>query len=87
MTLHADLDAVLRKHLKYVDGEALDPDRPLRDLGLDSMRAIDLLFALEDTFHVVIPDELLTDHTFATGRSLQVTVDRLRRQATQPTDG
>jgi diaminopimelate decarboxylase len=64
-------DQILRRHLKYLDpGDALDPDQPLRDLGLDSMQAVELLFDVEDRFDRVLDDEELTAETFATARSL-----------------
>lgn len=34
------------------------------------MQAIELLFAIEDTFTVVLPDEDMNDATFATAGSL-----------------
>jgi acyl carrier protein len=40
-----------------VEPDALAPDAPLIDYGLDSARAIDLLVALEETFGIRIPDE------------------------------
>ena len=42
-------ETVLRRHLTYLAADApLDPDAALKDLGLDSMRAVDLVFDLED---------------------------------------
>ncbi|CAM3727629.1 phosphopantetheine-binding protein [Kibdelosporangium persicum] len=70
--------AVLRPYLKYAGDREITADARLRDLGLDSMRAIELLFAIEDTFGVSIPDERLTDETFETGRSLWSVVEELR---------
>lgn len=51
------------------DGEIL-PDSGLRELGLDSMQAIELLFAIEDTYGVALPDSAMNDATFATAGSL-----------------
>lgn len=63
--------AILRRHLKYLDGDAEIPDEaPLRDLGLDSMQAVELLFDLEDELGVVLPDAAMTAETFATANSL-----------------
>jgi acyl carrier protein len=68
---------ILRRHLKYLEpGEALDPDRPLRDLGLDSMQAVELLFDIEDHFDRALDDEDLTEETFATATSLWAVVSR-----------
>ena len=68
---------VLLPHLKYLEpGEELDPDRPLSELGLDSMQAVELLFDLEDHFDRVLDDDELTAETFATARSLWSVVSR-----------
>jgi acyl carrier protein len=61
---------VLRPFLKYAAGRPVLPGDSLRDLGLDSMREIELLFAIEDTYGITLPDELLTDTTFATAGKL-----------------
>lgn len=55
--------ALVARHLKYAGPESVTGQSRLRDLGLDSMRAIELLFAVEETYGVMIPDELLIDHT------------------------
>lgn len=51
-------------------GDELQMDASLRGLGLNSLRAVDLLIALEDRFGVMFPDEALTDETFATADAL-----------------
>jgi acyl carrier protein len=48
----------------------LTEDTRLRDAGLDSMQAVDLLFGIEDAFDVSLPDEELNETTFATAGSL-----------------
>jgi acyl carrier protein len=62
--------AMLRPFLKFAGDREILPDSRLRDLGLDSMQAIELLFAIEDTFNVSVPDDLLTDTTFETAGGL-----------------
>lgn len=69
--------AVLRPYLKYAGDAEITAEANLRDLGLDSLRAIELLFAVEDTFGVVIPDERLTDATFRTPGSLWSVIEEL----------
>jgi acyl carrier protein len=65
-------EAVLRRHLTYLAPDApLDPDTALKDLGLDSMKAVDLVFDLEDELGVALPDEAMTAATFATARNLR----------------
>lgn len=72
---------VVRGHLRFLDTtDPLPPDANLRELGLDSLAAIDLLLDLEQTFGVVFPEELLTEETFRTARSIARAVARL----TQP---
>jgi acyl carrier protein len=61
---------LLTPFLKFLGGQEITAGSPLRDLGLDSMQAIELLFALEDTFGVTLPDEDMNDATFATAGSL-----------------
>ncbi|QHC24014.1 acyl carrier protein [Streptomyces sp. GS7] len=72
--------ALLRPFLKHAGpGEAaLTPETDLRRLGVDSMQAIELLFAIEDTFGISLPDDELNDTTFATAGSLwRVIADQL----------
>lgn len=76
--MNAEFVALLRPYLKYAGDREICTDSRLRDLGLDSMRAIELLFAVEDTFGVVIPDECLTEATFETGGSLWSVIEELR---------
>ncbi|MGN9910038.1 phosphopantetheine-binding protein [Phytohabitans sp. LJ34] len=71
-------DEVLRRHLKYLPaGEPLAPDADLRSLGLDSMAAVDLLFDIEDSFDIVLPDEALVEQTFTTPAALRGVLDEL----------
>lgn len=63
--------------LKYLDGQTLEEDSNLRELGLDSMHEIELLFAVEDTFGIQIPDELLVDSTFETAGALWSVIEKL----------
>jgi acyl carrier protein len=64
------LAEVLRPFLRFAGDEPLAADSDLRRLGLDSMQAIDLLFALEDTFGISLADDLMTDETFRTAGNL-----------------
>ncbi len=57
--------AVVRPHLKFLPaGEALEAERALGTLGLDSMASIDLLLDLERAFGVTIDEEALTENSF-----------------------
>ncbi|MEU4129903.1 acyl carrier protein [Streptomyces wuyuanensis] len=61
---------LLTPFLKFLGEREITPDASLRELGLDSMQAIELLFAIEDTFGVTLPDDDMNDDTFATAGSL-----------------
>jgi acyl carrier protein len=64
----------LLHHLPYADGKALDAADDLAALGLSSMGILQLLADLEREFSLELPDELLTEETFATVGSLWRTV-------------
>jgi acyl carrier protein len=79
-------EAVLRRHLTYLAADQpLAADAPLKDLGLDSMQAVELVFDLEDELGVALPDEAMTAETFATARSLWSAVTAAREQAAAAT--
>jgi acyl carrier protein len=61
---------VLTPYLRFHHGEPIRPDSDLRTLGLDSMQAIEVLFAIEDTFGIALPDDAMNDTTFATAGNL-----------------
>ena len=65
---------LLMPFLKFLGDRDIVPDAPLRELGLDSMQAIELLFAIEDAFDVTLPDDDMNDSTFATAGSLWAVV-------------
>ncbi|MGI8667313.1 MAG: acyl carrier protein [Jatrophihabitans sp.] len=76
-----DFVTLLRSHLKYAGESPIADESNLRDLGLDSMRSIELLFAVEDAYGVVLPDEHLTDTTFDTPQRLWTVLEQLRAGA------
>lgn len=51
----AEVERILREQKPLPD--QLDPNAPLTDYGLDSLDAINVLFALEEQFEISIPDE------------------------------
>lgn len=75
--MNAEFAALLRPYLKYAGDQEISGDASLRDLGLDSMRAIEVLFALENAFGIMIPDEQLTDATFETPSTLWSVIEDL----------
>lgn len=61
---------LIRSYLPLLGDAPLTEDTRLRDYGLDSMQAVNLLFAIEDDLGVSMPDEYLNETTFATAGSL-----------------
>ena len=61
---------LLRPFLRFAGDGPIEPGTDLRQAGLDSMQAIELLFAVEDEFGVTLDDDAMTDTTFATAGSL-----------------
>jgi len=47
---------IVRKE-KNVADDKLTPETPLADAGIDSLDALTILFAIEEHFHVSIPDD------------------------------
>jgi acyl carrier protein len=76
--------ATLRPFLKYAGDQEITAESRLRDLGLDSMQAIELLFAIEDGYGVTLPDEKLVDATFETAGRLWSEVAAIREPADTP---
>lgn len=68
--MDARFTETLRPYLPFLQGDPITADTPLRELGLDSMQAIELMFALEDTFGAPLPDEALVEETFRTAGNL-----------------
>jgi acyl carrier protein len=58
-----------------IDPNTIDPDKPLADYGLDSLAKAELLFAIEDEFHIHYPDAESGVETLA---ALAEVVTRLR---------
>ncbi|GHH45288.1 acyl carrier protein [Streptomyces candidus] len=74
--MNATFENLLTPFLPYLNGNPLTEDSRLHDLGLNSMKAIDLLFTIEDELGVSLPDEDLNDATFATAGALWNAVQR-----------
>jgi acyl carrier protein len=82
--MDAEFVAVLRPFLRYSGDQEITQHSRLRELGLDSMRQIELLFAVEDAFGVTIPDEKLVASTFESSGDLWTVVDSLRKGTARP---
>jgi acyl carrier protein len=67
----------LRAHVPLLRADtSLDPDAALADYGLNSLKMVSLLIALEDQFLITVPDELLIDNSFENARSLWSTIQQ-----------
>jgi acyl carrier protein len=73
---------VLVKHLKYLKAPGdLSMDGPLRNFGLNSKDAVDLMLDIEDAYGFAFPDEFLNDKTFATAATLWQAVTTIKNSA------
>ena len=63
------------------DRRNISPTTRLNDLGIDSLRAITILYELEEEFGVEIPNELIE-----TINTVGDIVDRMQEQTVIPTD-
>ena len=50
------IEAIIREQ-KTIPDDPIDPDMPLETLGYDSLDALNIVFALEETFHISISDD------------------------------
>ena len=74
MSTPTELQQLLRD--KYdIDGSAIGPDTPMPESGMDSLAIAEFMFAVEDHFHVTLPDD---DPNISTLAQLAALVDRVR---------
>jgi acyl carrier protein len=67
-------------HTKYgIDRTALDPHASLRGHGIDSLALVEFLFAVEDHYGILVPEEHSNVDTLA---ALAVVVDEIRASQT-----
>jgi acyl carrier protein len=72
-------EELLRSFLPYLSAsEPLTEDTALRDLGLDSMAAVELLSSVEDLYGARLDDDALTLATFETPGTLWNAVATIR---------
>ena len=51
-------------HQEYdIEPAAIEPNEPFASYNVDSLTLAELLFAIEDKFHVIVPDEALSTVT------------------------
>lgn len=66
-------------HDKFgVERDAIDPDAPFASYQLDSLTVAELMFEIDDAFHVQVPDSAA--HTVTTLRQLAALLDGLVEQ-------
>jgi len=67
-------------HEKFgVDIATIDADAPFASYNLDSLTVAELMFEIDDAFHVTVPDEAAT--TVTTLRELATLIDGLAVKA------
>jgi acyl carrier protein len=70
---------VLRDHARLpVDVDSLDDGDDLFQAGMSSHASVSLMLALEDTFDVEFPDQMLTRQVFSSVSEMAAAVDMLR---------
>ncbi|WP_217254043.1 phosphopantetheine-binding protein [Streptomyces sp. AC602_WCS936] len=57
-------EALVARHVDF--GRSMLPDDDLFALGLDSIAVVELVVCLEETYGIEIPDDRLSQQTFAT---------------------
>lgn len=76
----ATLHDVLRDHMTDMpEGARLDPEDKLVDLGVDSLRLVELIIALEESFKVLIPDEDMLAENFHSVGTVSALMERLAK--------
>ncbi|MGW0024759.1 acyl carrier protein [Rhodococcus sp. NPDC003383] len=60
-----------------VDSTTVEPSADLYELGLTSHASVNVMLALEDTFDVEFPDELLRKSTFASVDAIHAALTEL----------
>jgi acyl carrier protein len=63
-------EVLLRKAVPLLTDGPIDPALNLRDAGLDSMASVEFLLNIEAAYGIVIPDESLTQESFASPSTL-----------------
>ncbi|HET8980738.1 MAG TPA: acyl carrier protein [Solirubrobacteraceae bacterium] len=81
-TLTAEIRQVLNQHARLpVDVTSLDDHADLFQAGMSSHASVNVMLALEDTFDVEFPDEMLTRQVFESVAAITSAISQLRAQA------
>jgi acyl carrier protein len=70
---------------KKLDPASITADSTFEQLGLDSLDAADLLFTFEDTFGIVVPDDVAL--SMKTVRQVAVAVQKLLEEHGKSAEG
>jgi acyl carrier protein len=66
-------------------GEPLRPDDTLMELGIDSLKLVEFIIGLEESFRIAIPDDEIVAANFATVGSVSLLVSRILAGGNDPT--
>ena len=70
------IEEILRDQ-KTLPADPIEPDTPLEGLGFDSLDALNIVFALEETFKISISDDEVRDAS-SLGRMVEIVEGHLR---------
>jgi acyl carrier protein len=77
----AAVRAIVKEHGRLaVDVETLDDDASLYEAGMTSHASVNVMLALEDTFDVEFPDEMLKRSVFESVASIASALAQLETQ-------
>ncbi len=69
--MHDQIRRVLAEHARLPVGiESVADDDDLYEIGMTSLASVNVMLALEDTFDLELPDEMLTRTVFSSIRSI-----------------
>jgi acyl carrier protein len=81
-TLSAEIRQVLGDHARLpVPVDSIDDNADLFGAGMSSHASVNVMLALEDTFDIEFPDEMLRRSVFESVAAIATAVSELRRQA------
>ncbi len=81
-SIQDDVRRLLREHgTLTADADTLAPDTDLYEAGLNSLSAVDLMLAVEQTFDFIFPDDALNRRTFSSIQSIAAVVERVKAGA------
>jgi acyl carrier protein len=75
--LRARLLALIGQILGKGDGQSLPPDARLSELGMSSIKMVNLMLAVEGEFDLSIPQQEITPDNFRSVTSVEALLERL----------